>query len=198
MARAWVGWFDPAVTTTPQPGQRLARPPRVPPVSEVDDAQREALDKTLTGPDGLPLNIFTTLAHRPKLLRRVNALGGYFPLHGSIPVREREIVILRTAGRVRSAYVEGHHRHLGREAGLSADEIDAAADPAASHPWSPGDQALLRFTDELLTYDTVSDAAWDALAEPWGDAGRLELLLLAGHYRMLGGMLNALRVEVDA
>lgn len=184
---------------TSESGHRPARPPRIAPVREVDAAQREALGKTpLAGPDSVPLNVFATLAHRPQLLRRVNALGGYFGLHGSVPVREREIVILRTAGWVRSAYVEAHHRRLGREAGLSPEEIDAAAHPASAHPWSARDGSLLRFTDELLANDTVSDEAWDALADPWGDAGRLELLMLAGHYRMLGAMLNAVRVEVDA
>lgn len=183
---------------TPQPGAGLDRPPRIPPVGEVDDVQREALGKTLAGPDGRPLNIFATLAHRPKLLRRVNSLGGYFAVHGSVPVREREIVILRTAAGVRSPYVTAHHRRLGRDAGLRPEEIEAATDPALAHPWSPGDRALLRLADELLAEDTVSDATWDALAEPWGDGGRLELLMLVGHYRMLGGLLNAVRVQVDA
>jgi 4-carboxymuconolactone decarboxylase len=186
------------VTTTPQSGAGLARRPRIPPVAEADDVQREALAKTLPGPDGVPLNIFTTLAHRPKLLRRVNSLGGYFPVHGSVPVREREIVILRTAAGVHSPYVLAHHRRLGREAGLRAEEIEAAIDPLSAHAWSPGDRALLRLAEELLAEDTVSDETWEALAEPWGDAGRLELLVLVGHYRMLGGLLNAVRVEVDA
>lgn len=186
------------MATTREPDGAVSQPPRIAPVEHFDDAQREALGKTLAGPDGLPLNIFRTLAHRPKLLRRLNSLAGYFVVHGSIPVREREIVILRTAARSHSAYELAHHRRLAAEAGLLAEEIDAATDPCSAYEWAPGDRALLRLTDELMAGDTVSDETWDALAVPWGDVGRLELLVLAGHYRLLAGVLNAVRVEVDA
>ena len=182
--------------TTRQP-QVAAGTPRIAPVEEPDDAQREALAKTLMGVDGRPMNVFKTLAHRPKLLRRVNSLGGYFVVHGSIPVREREIVILRTAARAGSAYELAHHRRLAAEAGLSADAVRAAEDPAAEHAWSSEDRALLDLVEDLVADDSVSDATWDALA-PFGDEGRLELLVLVGHYRLLAGVLNAIRVEIDA
>ena len=87
------------------------------------------------GPDGRPLNVFKTLAHRPRLLRRVNALGGYFMAHGAIPVRERESVILRVAARAGSDYEIGQHRWIAAKAGLSAAEIDAAVDPASEQPF---------------------------------------------------------------
>jgi 4-carboxymuconolactone decarboxylase len=186
------------VTTTRESDGAVSQPPRIPPIEQPDEAQREALAKTLPGRDGLPLNIFKTLAHRPKLLRRVNALAGYFPVHGSIPVREREIVILRTAARAHSAYELAHHRRFAAEAGLLSEEIDAAIDSRSRHEWSPEDRALLRLADELIDEQGVADETWDALADRWGDGGRLELLVLVGLYRMLAGVLNAVRVEGDA
>ena len=175
----------------------MRRAPRIPPVEVVDDAQRDALGKTRQGRDGRPLNVFRTLAHRPKLLRRVNSLGGYFAVHGSLPVREREIVSLRTASRVGSAYELAHHRRQAAEAGLREEEIDAAIDATIAHAWSPGDRALLELVDELIAHHTVSDAAWNALAEPFGDDGRLELLVLIGFYRLIGGVANAIEVQID-
>ena len=190
-------WFDDRVTTRESDGA-LRRLPRIPPVEEFDDAQREALDKTLFGTDGRPMNVFKTLAHQPKLLRRVNSLGGYFVVHGSIPVREREIAILRTAARAGCEYELAHHRRLAAEAGLDGDEIEAAIDPAITHEWATADRAVLRIADELFERDAVADDSWDALADPFGDVGRLELLVLVGYYRMLAGVLNTVRVEVDA
>jgi 4-carboxymuconolactone decarboxylase len=186
------------VSPTRESDAAVSPRPRIPPVERFDDAQRDALDKTLAGPDGLPLNIFKTLAQEPKLLRRVNSLGGYFVVHGSIPVREREIVILRTASRTRSAYELAHHRRLAVDAGLRAEEIEAAIDPRSPHAWAPADRALLRLTDELIEDDTVSDETWNALPQAWGHVSRLELLVLVGYYRMLAGVLNAVGVEVDA
>lgn len=63
-------------------------PPRIQPVEDPDAEQSALLAKTLAGPDGQPLNIFRILVHRPELMKRVNALGGYFMAHGGIQVRE--------------------------------------------------------------------------------------------------------------
>jgi alkylhydroperoxidase family enzyme len=171
--------------------------PRIPPVDDPDDEQRELLAKTLLAPDGSPLNVFATLAHRPQMLRRVNALGGYFFTHGGIGVREREIVILRTAARIGSDYEIGQHRWIGAKAGLTPGEIEAAIDPASGHAWSADDSALLAFADELLETDTISDATWAAAGGRYDDLQRAELLVLVGFYRMLGGVLNGLGVELD-
>jgi alkylhydroperoxidase family enzyme len=172
--------------------------PRIPPVTEPDEAQRELLAKTLPGPDGAPLNVFATLAHLPHLLQRVNALGGYFFVKGGIAVRERELVILRTAAFIGSEYEIGQHRWIGAKAGLTPEEIEAALDRDRDHRWSADDAALLAFTDELLRTDTMTDATWDAVGGRYDDHQRAELLVLVGYYRMLGGVLNGLRVELDA
>jgi 4-carboxymuconolactone decarboxylase len=171
--------------------------PRIEPVAEPDDEQRELLAKTYMGPDGRPLAIFTTLATQPRLLRRVNALGGYFMAHGLLPFRERELVILRTAALSRSRYELGQHRLIAERAGLTPEEIDAAADPTFDHPWPDGDRTLLEFTEELLTTDTVSDPTWERLGASYDDHQRLELLMLVGFYRMLAGVLNGIGVELD-
>jgi alkylhydroperoxidase family enzyme len=176
----------------------LLMAPRISPIDDPDDTQRKLLAKTLLAPDGRPLNVFATLAHRPELLKRMNALGGYFFVHGGIGVRQREIVILRTASRIRIDYEIRRHRWIGARAGLTPEEIEAAIDPSADHPWSSADRGLLEFADEVLATDTISDAAWEALAGRYDDIQRAELLVLVGYYRMLGGLLNGLGVELDA
>jgi hypothetical protein len=57
---------------------------------------------------------------------------------------------------------------------------------------------LLRVTDELAADVDVSDAAWTGLEGVLDDGGRVELLVLVGFYRMLAGLLNGARVELDA
>jgi hypothetical protein len=77
----------------------IARPavPRLQPVDPgpLEGSElAEALAKTVFR-DGPVLNIMGTLAHQPRLLKRFNVLGGAFLVHGLLPAREREIVILR-------------------------------------------------------------------------------------------------------
>jgi len=171
--------------------------PRIPPVASFDEEQAEAVAKAPQRPDGRPLNVFATLAHRPALMARVNALGGYFVTRGLLDFRTRELVILRTAGTAGSVYELYHHRAAGRRAGLGAAEIAAAEDPSRRHEWDAADRAQLDVVDELLSGHTVSDARWAALTAGLDDDRCLEVLMLTGFYLMLAGMLNGLGVEPD-
>jgi AhpD family alkylhydroperoxidase len=175
-----------------------ASAPRIGPVLTPDDDQRARLAKTPSSPDGKPLGLFATLAHRPRLMTRVNALGGALMFDSSLDERERELVILRTAGRAACGYEIAHHRSLGARAGLNAAEIHAAVDPSLAHSWAAADRALLRVVDEVAAGADVSDDAWAGLDGVLDPPERLELLALTGFYRMLAGILNGARVAPDA
>jgi 4-carboxymuconolactone decarboxylase len=166
--------------------------PRIPPVTDPDPEVAAVLETTKILP-GPPLNIFATLAHHPRLLKRFNVLGGLFLGRGLLPARQRELVILRTAWRTRCEYEFGQHVLLGRRAGLADDEIRRLT--TADGDW-PGDDALLvRLADEVHETRDVADPLWAALAERWGQAEILELVALAGFYGMVAGILNAARVQ---
>ncbi|MPZ73594.1 MAG: carboxymuconolactone decarboxylase family protein [Nitriliruptorales bacterium] len=171
--------------------------PRIPPVTQYGDEQWEILSKTLLDDDGRPLNVFATLAHHPRLLSRFNALGGLFLAKGTLPARERELVILRVAVRARSAYEFGQHTVIARRTGLTPDEITAVVHNGTL---TAGDALLVRFTDELFDRDVVSDATWDDVAQQhrYDTQQMIELTLLVGFYRMLAGFLNSAEVESDA
>jgi 4-carboxymuconolactone decarboxylase len=144
-----------------------------------------------------PHNIFRVLAHNEQLLKSFSRLGGYLLRDGAVPAREREIVILRTGWRCGSEYEFGHHVEIGAGVGLDDDAVRRlTADGYQS--WPDDDAALLRMADELCEQDMVSDATWQALSRRW-DAGQLvELLMLAGFYRMVSGTLNSAGVELEA
>ena len=171
--------------------------PRIPPVATFDEEQAKVLAKSPQRPDGRPLNVFATLAHRPALMARVNALGGYIVTRGLLDFRTRELVILRTAGTARSTYELYHHRPAGERAGLTAAEVAAAADPSRRQAWDAADRALLDVVDELLSTRTISDDRWAKLTAAFDEDRCLEVLMLTGFYAMLAGMLNGLGVEPD-
>jgi alkylhydroperoxidase family enzyme len=170
-------------------------PPRIQPVTDPTPEQAEELAKGFTI-DGKTLNIFGTLAHHPRLMRRFSVLGGAFLQGGLLPEREREIVILRVGYRCASQYEFGQHTLIGRQAGLTDDEIEALGG-AGEREWSAEDRALIDFADELCATNDVSDERWAPLAARWNEAELLELVLLAGFYRMVSGFLNTIRVELD-
>ena len=56
--------------------------------------------------------------------------------------------------------------------------------------------ALIALADELCADDCVSDITWTALRARWDDAELVELVALAGFYRMVSGFLNTLGVQL--
>ncbi len=169
--------------------------PRIAPVTEPDDEQAALLSKTLLTKDGRPLNLFATLAHNPLLLKRFNALGGFFLRHGELPARERELVILRVAARTGSDYEHAQHVIVSEQVGLSRDEIDRAGGPLET--WGDDDRTLLRFVDEMIDSDGAEVMTWGSLGERYSDVQMLELSLLVGFYRMLAGFLVVVGVEIE-
>lgn len=169
--------------------------PRLAPVVDPDEEQAALLSKTLLTKDGRPLNLFATLAHNPLLLKRFNALGGFFLRHGELPDRERELVILRVAARTGSVYEHAQHVVIGRQVGLSDEEIERAGGPL--NAWDEADRTLLLFVDEMIDSDGSSVTTWEPLEERLGDKGMLELSLLVGFYRMLAAFLVVVGVQVE-
>lgn len=145
--------------------------------------------------DGRLLNIFRTLKNNPELYKAFLALGSYNLRDGRLPAREREIVILRVGWRCASEYEFGQHTRLGTDAGLSEAEIARLAGGPGS--WSDDDAALVAMADELCADDVVSGQTWTRLAERWDDQTLLELLVLAGFYRLVSGLLNSVEVALE-
>jgi 4-carboxymuconolactone decarboxylase len=148
-------------------------------------------------PEGLlSLNIFRTMAkHRP-LAERFSRFGGYLLFKGLLPAREREIVILRVGWRSDSVYEFGQHTVMGMDAGLTSDEIERLALESLDG-WTEDDKALIAMADELCSANDVTDPTWASLASRWSEEELMELLVVAGFYRMVSGFLNSVGVQLD-
>ncbi|MGY6499778.1 MAG: carboxymuconolactone decarboxylase family protein [Acidimicrobiales bacterium] len=178
---------------------RPVRPsaPRLHPVTDPSPEQAEVLAKAGTRPGSDPLNIFATMVHNRRVANRAVLLGGAFLGKGTIGEREREIVILRVGHRASAVYEFGQHVVIGKRVGLTDDEIAAIASDDSDHPWSDDDRALVALADDLCTDDCVSDETWRALSPRWTEEQLVELLMLAGYYRMISGFLNSAGVQLD-
>ena len=171
--------------------------PRLSPVWPLNDELREIMKGGIDNAAGRPLNIFGTMAHNPRLLKRFMPFGGYFLNRGLIPAREREIVILRVGHNAGSVYEFGQHTIIGRREGLTEPEIAALVRDPGAHSWTSRERALIDMTDEICADNCVSDATWKRLRDDWDDAQLCELVLLVGEYRMVAGFLNTMGVQLD-
>ena len=174
-----------------------AQPARLGPVEDPTPEQAELLEAYRAFSDGEPFNIFRTLAHHPKLFKKSMVLATALLLKGNLPPRTREVVILRVAWRSGSVYEWGQHVRIGLDSGLTQEEIDALATEAAEAITDEGERLAVTVTDELMATVDLTDATWDAAVAQWGEQDLMEMIFLAGNYRMLAGFLNSARVELD-
>jgi alkylhydroperoxidase family enzyme len=148
--------------------------------------------------DGRVLNIHATLARHPKLLKRWTVFGNHVLFKSTLPIREREILILRIGWLCRSEYEWGQHVEIGRRAGLSDEEIERIAEGPDAAGWSASDALLLRATDELHADAFISDETWKALSEHWDTQQLIDLVFAVGQYNLVSMALNTLGVQRDA
>lgn len=180
---------------TDSQGPRIAplQPPYEP---QIDAALRKWMPP---GSDAEPLKLFRTLNVHEQLASRMRPLGAGILGHGLLEPREREIVIHRTCARAGAEYEWGVHvLAFGRPLGLSEEQIAATVHGAADDPaWSETDALLIALADELHDGATVSDGLWAQLAARYSDEQLLELIVTAGWYRLLAGVINAAGVELE-
>lgn len=170
--------------------------PRIPPLPrEGRDPRTEELLAPLRRPDGTEMNIFATLAHHPRLMKRWAAFGGVLLYGGTLPGRDRELLILRTAWHCDAHYEWGQHVAFGRAEGLTDEEIERVAAGPHAPGWSNDDALVLRAADELHDESRISDPTWAALAERYDEQQLIEVCMVVGQYHLVAYTLNSLGVQ---
>src|SRR5438093_5581116 len=143
------------------------------------------------------LNVFATLAHHPKLMKRWLVFANHVLAKSTLPARDRELLVLRTGWNCRAPYEWGQHVAIARGIGITDDEIVRVAEGPDADGWSEADAALLRAADELHNEQTVSDSTYSALSARYDAPGLLDLVFTVGQYHLVSMTLNAFRTERD-
>src|SRR4249919_1997690 len=143
------------------------------------DVQAE-FDKIMRGAP--PLLLFRTVARNPRVLQRM--MAGSLLDRGSISLRSRELMILRTCARCGAEYEWGVHVAIYGEKAQWTEEQkrSTARGEAADACWTSEDRLVIRLADELHDTSRVSDPLWAELAARFAPEQLLELLMLAGLY----------------
>jgi len=171
--------------------------PRIKPLpqSEWNDETRELMESLRR--DGHVYNIFTTLARHPQLLKRWLVFGGHVLSKSTLPAREREIAILRMGWFCRAEYEFGHHVAIGKQAGLSDQDIKRITEGPEAPGLDPFEATLIRAVDELHANTFIGDANWKALAERYSTEQLLDFLFAAGQYKLVSMVLNSVGVQLE-
>ncbi len=147
--------------------------------------------------NGSGSNMVMTLAHHPALAMAYYTFGKHLLVTSTLPVRARELIVLRVASRLRSTYEWHYHVGYALSIGMRLDEIAAiGAGPAASG-WSERDAAVLRAADELCGAAQLSDACRALLARHFDARQIIDLVFTIGNYVMLSWAIAALDIALE-
>jgi 4-carboxymuconolactone decarboxylase len=144
------------------------------------------------------LNAFRAMLHDSRAAGAVAELLRTLMFHNTVNARSRELVILRNGWRTKSEYEFCQHVRVSRDLKMSDEEILGIRDPANCRAYSDTDRAVIRMADELLDHSEVSAATWSTLQKAFSHQELVELLLVAGFWRMIAGYLKTAKVPLDA
>lgn len=171
--------------------------PRISPLdpSALDDEQKEVLEPFFAR--GGVLNIFLTMARAPKALAGFLKWGNYI-LSGrnSLSPRDRELIILRTGYNCRSGYEWTQHTRIGRDAGLSEEEIARIKQGPESIEWDDRDRAMMRAVDDLTSDHFIRTPNWVAL-DFFSERQKMDLVFTVGQYTQVSMLLNSFGVQLE-
>lgn len=141
------------------------------------------------------LNLFQSMGHVPRAMQAYMRYGTALWNAGDLSTRERELAILSVARAVRAPYEWHQHVELGREAGISIEEIDAIG-RGDDGPFPEREQAIMRYAAAVATRSVI-DPLFEAAVEVTDVETVVGLTMLAGHYLMTAYILDALSVPID-
>ena len=145
------------------------------------------------------LKLYRVLAHSPRAARSLNTLARFIRDGSRLDPRLRELAILQVSYLARSAWGYSHHVRIGREIGLSNDEIRAVAEETQGRPTSldPLAKAVLRAAREMTVDLAVSDETFAALRQGLDTERLTDLVVTISFYNGLVRLLETMRVDVE-
>ncbi len=185
-------------------------PPRFPLLidSQMTPAQRELAHNIRSGPRasvagsaanasatslGSPFNVFL---RSPELGEHLQRTGSYIRFKSVLGPKLTELAILVTARHWTAQYEWHAHHRLALQAGLSPDIAQAIAQGQQPTGMSEDEALVFQFCTELHQHKKVSDRAFEAVKQRFGEQGVMDLIAVNGYYVLVAMVLNVDRTPV--
>ena len=134
---------------------------------------------------------FASLMHHPALAEHVGGLGEYLRFGSTLPGDVRELAILITARSVSQPYEWVAHARIALKEGLPADVVERVRARGDLSTLPPKYARPARVIQHVLAYESIPPALQEEVQREVGMTGLMELVALAGHYRLIAGVLFA-------
>ena len=143
------------------------------------------------------LNVFKVMAHTPQLMQSWWGMMAVLLSRLQLAPRLRELAILRLFQVKRTPYGFAHHVRIGKQVGITDEQIAALAGYAESDLFSQVDKLVLEYTDAVTTLDDASPRLATALREHLSERELVELTFCIANWNMMAHLLPPLEIELE-
>jgi 4-carboxymuconolactone decarboxylase len=157
---------------------------------EMSPAQRTMIEHLYSGERAGATGPFNVLLRSPEMGDIAQQFGASMRFHSSLPRKLNEMAIIMTARYWTAQYEWSAHRKLAAEAGLSESTIQAIATGKRPSSMDAAETAVYNFGTELLNTKQVSDPAFKAAVDKFGERGVVDLVSVMGYYHFVSMILN--------
>lgn len=171
--------------------------PRLPKLSRKDAPPNIAaiFDHYMQTRGNVP-NMFRTVALRPEIFETMIAHFQAILNTGTLPVKLKELVIVRTSQLNACRYCLGSHTQICRKLGWTDNQIENLADYANRDDFTPAEKIALRLAEEVtLGSNQISDAFFAEVRTHYAEGEVVELLAAIGLFNYFNRFNNALQLE---
>ncbi|GLW09011.1 hypothetical protein Misp01_41410 [Microtetraspora sp. NBRC 13810] len=177
--------------------------------AELDPARRAVYDEitggaraggprafSLTDPAGRLEGPFNAMLTAPEVGHALQRLGAAIRYETALPARWREIAVLTVAAVRRSDFEWHAHERVGRQAGLTEEELAALRAGGGCESFDPAERIVREAAHALLTGRTLDDDLFARARDALGLPRLYELVVLVGYYETLALSLAAFRTPL--
>ena len=145
------------------------------------------------------INLSRALAHSPNGARSFGTLGRFIRHESRLDPRLRELAILQVGYLTKSAYEYSHHIKIGRDFGVSDDDIRAIAEETAGRRTAldPLARATLQAAREMTRDLAISDETFATLQKGLDKECLTDLVITIAFYNGVVRLLATMQIDVE-
>lgn len=142
-------------------------------------------------------NLHKLLVNSPDMARAFNGVGSYIRFNSKLDPRLRELAILQVGWLERSEYEFTHHVRIGREFGVTDEDIAGLIAETEGKPskLEPLAKAVLKGAREMVRGLAMSDATFTEIKRNLSDEQMTDLVLTIAFYCAVVRVLATMKVD---
>ena len=151
-----------------------------------------------TTADGRFIGPFNAALRSPAVAGAFLELQASEQRHTSLSDRVRQVVILAVGAAWAADYEIYAHSAVARHSGIPDDAVRRLVAGTLPDTLSDEEKVAYRFAQKLSTTHRIDDSTFNQARKAFGDSGIVDIIILAGTYYTVCGLLNAFEVPTPS